>query len=81
MLLLDEPSMGIAPLLVKKIFDTLASLNDEGITILLIEQNAHLALNLATRGYVLETGAITLEGSSTELRADKRVQQAYRGVD
>lgn len=80
MLLLDEPSMGIAPLLVHKIFETLARLNEEGITILLIEQNAHLALKLATRGYVLETGTITLTGDSSLLVSDPRVREAYLGA-
>jgi branched-chain amino acid transport system ATP-binding protein len=80
MLLLDEPSMGIAPLLVRKIFDTLARLNEEGLTVLLIEQNAHLALKLATRGYVLETGTITLTGDSSLLASDPRVREAYLGA-
>jgi branched-chain amino acid transport system ATP-binding protein len=80
MLLLDEPSMGIAPLLVRKIFETLARLNAEGMTILLIEQNAHLALKLATRGYVLETGTITLTGESSLLVSDPRVREAYLGA-
>ncbi len=80
MLLLDEPSMGIAPLLVRKIFETLARLNEEGMTILLIEQNAHLALKLAKRGYVLETGTITLTGESSLLISDPRVREAYLGA-
>jgi branched-chain amino acid transport system ATP-binding protein len=80
MLLLDEPSMGIAPLLVRKIFETLARLNQEGMTILLIEQNAHLALKLAGRGYVLETGTITLSGDSSLLVSDPRVREAYLGA-
>lgn len=80
MLLLDEPSMGIAPLLVRKIFETLARLNKEGMTILLIEQNAHLALKLASRGYVLETGVITLIGDSSLLVSDPRVREAYLGA-
>lgn len=80
MLLLDEPSMGIAPLLVRKIFETLERLNREGMTILLIEQNAHLALKLATRGYVLETGSITISGESSRLISDSRVREAYLGA-
>jgi branched-chain amino acid transport system ATP-binding protein len=80
MLLLDEPSMGIAPLLVRTIFETLEGLNAQGMTILLVEQNAHLALKLATRGYVLETGNITLTGESSALIADPRVQEAYLGA-
>jgi branched-chain amino acid transport system ATP-binding protein len=80
MLLLDEPSMGIAPLLVRKIFEALERLNEEGMTILLIEQNAHLALKLASRGYVLETGAVTLSGESSVLISDPRVREAYLGA-
>jgi branched-chain amino acid transport system ATP-binding protein len=80
MLLLDEPSMGIAPLLVRKIFETLERLNQEGMTILLIEQNAHLALKLATRGYVLETGSVTISGESSRLISDPRVREAYLGA-
>jgi branched-chain amino acid transport system ATP-binding protein len=78
-LLLDEPSMGIAPILVRKIFDTLATLNREGMTILLIEQNAHLALSISHRAYVLETGAITLQGQASQLANDPRVREAYLG--
>lgn len=79
MLLLDEPSMGIAPLLVAKIFEAIADLNRKGMTILLVEQNAHLALKLAHRGYVLETGEIVLEGPAAELAADEKVKEAYLG--
>lgn len=79
MLLLDEPSMGIAPLLVLKIFETLAQLNREGLTIFLIEQNAHLALKISKRAYVIETGRIVLAGNATELSADPRIQEAYLG--
>lgn len=80
MLLLDEPSMGIAPLLVQKIFESLKLLNRQGITILLIEQNAHLALRLSSRAYVLETGRITLQGDSSSLLSDSRIQEAYLGA-
>ena len=80
MLLLDEPSMGIAPLLVQKIFETLRDLHRQGMTMLLIEQNAHLALKLSQRAYVLETGSITLMGQASDLRADPRVQEAYLGA-
>jgi branched-chain amino acid transport system ATP-binding protein len=80
LLLLDEPSMGIAPLLVERIFETLAQLNREGLTVVLIEQNAHRALQIAQRGYVLETGKITLSGSAQQLRSDPRVQEAYLGA-
>ena len=79
LLLLDEPSMGIAPLLVQKIFETLVELNRNGMTILLIEQNAHLALKISSRAYVLETGTVTLQGPSSELASDPRVREAYLG--
>jgi branched-chain amino acid transport system ATP-binding protein len=80
MLLLDEPSLGIAPLIVRQIFATLAELKKTGTTILLVEQNVNIALNLADRAYVLRTGEIVLEGSASELRANsERVAQAYLG--
>lgn len=79
LLLLDEPSLGLAPLIVKQIFETLQQINAEGTTILLVEQNAHIALELTHRGYVTETGEIPIEGSSAELLADERVRQAYLG--
>ena len=79
LLLLDEPSLGLAPLIVKQIFEILQQINEDGTTILLVEQNAHLALNLTDRGYVMETGEITIEGASTDLLADERVRQAYLG--
>jgi len=79
LLLLDEPSLGLAPLIVLKIFEVIRQLNSEGISVLLVEQNARLALKLAHRGYVLETGAITMSGSGQELLHDKRVQDAYVG--
>lgn len=79
MLLLDEPSMGIAPILVEKIFQALLELNQKGMTILLVEQNAHLALTLAARAYVLETGRIILEDSAKNLLCSPKVQEAYLG--
>ena len=79
LLLLDEPSLGLAPLIVLKIFEVVRKLNDEGMSILLVEQAARMALKLAHRGYVMETGQITMTGSSAELLADKRVQDAYLG--
>ncbi len=80
MLLLDEPSLGIAPILVKEIFDEIARINrEEGTTILLVEQNANLALRLARRGYVLETGRIVLEDDTRKLLADPQVKEAYLG--
>jgi len=79
LLLLDEPSMGLAPNLVLIIFDLIESINKQGTTILLIEQNANMALSVADRAYVLETGRITIEGSSRELAKDSRVKSAYLG--
>jgi branched-chain amino acid transport system ATP-binding protein len=79
MLMMDEPSMGIAPILVVRIFEAIKQLRDEGMTILLVEQNARAALRLADRGYVMETGSITLSGLGRELLDDRRVQEAYLG--
>jgi branched-chain amino acid transport system ATP-binding protein len=78
-LLLDEPSLGLAPLLVREIFRVAGELREHGTTILLVEQNARAALRLADRGYVMETGSVVLEGPSKELLADERVQEAYLG--
>ncbi|MGI6132012.1 MAG: ABC transporter ATP-binding protein [Bacillota bacterium] len=79
LLLLDEPSMGLAPLLVKEIFQVIVRINQSGTAILLVEQNASMALAVAQRAYVLETGSIALEGSAAELAKDPRVQAAYLG--
>jgi branched-chain amino acid transport system ATP-binding protein len=79
LLLLDEPSLGLAPLVVAKIFEVIAGLSARGIAVVLVEQNARAALKLASRGYVLETGRITLTGSGTELAHDRRVRDAYLG--
>ncbi len=79
LLLLDEPSLGLAPLIVKEIFDTIRSLRTLGVTILLVEQMANQALAVADRGYVLETGRITLQGAGRELRRDPKVRAAYLG--
>jgi branched-chain amino acid transport system ATP-binding protein len=79
LMLLDEPSMGLAPVLVRDIFETLKEINAQGTTILLVEQNANMALKLANRGYVLETGNIVLEGLSKELAANPEVKKAYLG--
>lgn len=79
LLLLDEPSLGLAPLLVRLIFETICAINAEGVTVLLVEQNARAALKIAHRAYVLETGRITLSGSAQELLADERVRKAYLG--
>ncbi|HZW04383.1 MAG TPA: ABC transporter ATP-binding protein, partial [Anaerolineaceae bacterium] len=78
-LLLDEPSMGLAPVLVREIFRILIEINKTGTTILLVEQNAYMALQIASRGYVLETGSITLTGTGQELMGDRRVKEAYLG--
>jgi len=79
LLLLDEPSMGLAPLMVQKVFETVQAIARQGVTILLVEQNAKLALGLAARGYVMESGRITLSGESAALLADPRVREAYLG--
>ncbi len=79
MLLLDEPSMGLAPLLVREIFTIIKELNQAGITVLLVEQNANMALSIADYAYVLETGKITLEGPAAELAASAEVKKAYLG--
>jgi branched-chain amino acid transport system ATP-binding protein len=79
MLMMDEPSMGIAPILVARIFEAVKQLRAEGMTILLVEQNARAALRLSDRAYVMETGRITLSGSGAELLQDRRVQEAYLG--
>jgi branched-chain amino acid transport system ATP-binding protein len=79
-LLLDEPSMGLAPILVEAIFDTIREINSQGTTILLVEQNALMALSIAQRGYVLETGEIVLQDSATALRENEMVRKAYLGI-
>ena len=79
LLLLDEPSMGLAPILVEQIFAIIMQINREGVTILLVEQNAAMALAVCHRGYVLETGAVILEGKASELAGNDRVRQAYLG--
>jgi len=81
LLLLDEPSMGLAPLLVDQIFAIIADLKTSGLTVLLVEQNAYAALAIADRGYVMETGRITMSGSGASLLGDERVRLAYLGVE
>src|SRR5919206_633085 len=81
LLLLDEPSMGLAPIVVEAIFETLVEVNRQGMTILLVEQNAHMALAVAHRGYVLETGRIILADTADCLREDEGVQRAYLGIE
>lgn len=78
-LLLDEPSMGLAPLLVKEIFNIIKDINEAGTTILLVEQNAKMALSIANRAYVIETGSIVMSGSGTELANSEEIQKAYLG--
>jgi branched-chain amino acid transport system ATP-binding protein len=80
LLLLDEPSMGLAPLIVREIFGIIDRLRTQGTTVLLVEQNAHFALSVADRGYVMETGRITLEGTGRDLRERSEVQAAYLGM-
>jgi len=79
LLLLDEPSLGLAPKLVRSVFDTIKTINDQGTTILLVEQNAYAALQIADRGYVLENGRIVLSGLAKDLASDKKVKKAYLG--
>lgn len=81
LLLLDEPSMGLAPILVESIFETIQTINNEGTTILLVEQNALMALSIAHRGYVLQTGQIVLSDSAENLKKNEEVQKAYLGVE
>ena len=81
LLLLDEPSMGLAPIFVEKIFEIVREINAQGTPVLLVEQNALMALDTAHRGYVMETGQITLEGPAADLKVNERVQKAYLGLD
>ena len=79
LLMLDEPSMGLAPIFVEKIFEIIHEINEQGTTILLVEQNALMALDSAQRGYVLETGKVALEGPAAELRQNEQVRKTYLG--
>lgn len=81
LLLLDEPSMGLAPILVESTFDTIQAINDEGTTILLVEQNATMALSVADRGYVLQTGEIVISDTAENLKQNEMVQKAYLGIE
>ena len=81
LLLLDEPSMGLAPVLVEDVFERIEEINREGTTILLVEQNAHMALQVASRGYVLQTGEIVLSDTADGLRQNPMVQKAYLGME
>jgi branched-chain amino acid transport system ATP-binding protein len=78
--MLDEPSLGIAPLLVARIFEVIKDISGRGMTILLVEQNAQVALNIAHHGYVLETGEIVLSGEARQLLSEEKIKQAYLGV-
>ena len=80
LLLLDEPSMGLAPILVERIFEIVTEINKQGTTILLVEQNALMALDVASRGYVLETGDVALTDDAAALRTNERVRKAYLGL-
>jgi branched-chain amino acid transport system ATP-binding protein len=80
-LLMDEPSMGLAPVLVELIFETIQQINKEGVTVLLVEQNALMALSVANRGYVLQSGTIVLQDSAANLKKDPTVQKAYLGME
>jgi branched-chain amino acid transport system ATP-binding protein len=80
LLLLDEPSMGISPILTERIYETIAEINQQGTTILLVEQNANFALDVSQRGYVLETGKVVMSNASESLRTDPEVQKAYLGT-
>lgn len=79
LLLLDEPSMGLAPIMVEKIFEVIQQVHREGMTILLVEQNAHIALQLANRAYVMDSGLIDYEGLASELINDPRIRETYLG--
>jgi branched-chain amino acid transport system ATP-binding protein len=81
LLMLDEPSMGLAPIFVEKIFEIIKEINDQGTSILLVEQNALMALDLASRGYVMETGTIALRGNARELRSNEQVRKTYLGEE
>ena len=81
LLMLDEPSMGLAPLVVEEIFDCIVQLNHQGLTVLLVEQNANIALGVSDQGYVIETGEITISGTGKELLQDERVRKAYLGEE
>ena len=81
LMLMDEPSMGLAPVLVESIFETIEEINQEGTTILLVEQNAQIALSVANRGYVLQIGEIVLDDTAANLQQNEMVQKAYLGIE
>lgn len=80
LLILDEPSLGLAPIIVEKVLDTVRVINEEGVTVLLVEQNIHDSLNVANRGYVIEQGKIVLEGNSRELLSNRHIKEVYLGL-
>jgi branched-chain amino acid transport system ATP-binding protein len=80
LLILDEPSLGLAPIIVEKVLDTVRAVNEEGVTVLLVEQNIHDSLNIADRGYVLEEGKIVMEGKSRELLSNSHIKEVYLGL-
>jgi branched-chain amino acid transport system ATP-binding protein len=80
LLILDEPSLGLAPIVVEKVLDTVRTINDEGVTVLLVEQNIHDSLLVADRGYVLEQGKVILEGNSRELLSNSHIKEVYLGL-
>jgi len=80
LLILDEPSLGLAPIIVEKVLDTVRTINDEGVTVLLVEQNIHDSLLVANRGYVLEQGKVILEGNSRELLSNSHIKEVYLGL-
>ena len=80
LLILDEPSLGLAPIIVAKVFDTLRQINEEGVAILLVEQNIRDSLNIANRGYVLEEGKIIIEGEGRELLSNEHIKEVYLGI-
>jgi branched-chain amino acid transport system ATP-binding protein len=80
LLLLDEPSMGLAPILLESIFENVKEINAQGTTVLLVEQNTKLALAIADRGYVLQTGSVSLSGTTKDLRSSEMVQKTYLGI-
>ena len=78
-LLLDEPSMGLSPIMVEKVFEVVRDVSAQGVTVLLVEQNAHMALTIANRGYVMDSGLITMSGEADQMLSDPKVRAAYLG--
>jgi len=80
LLIMDEPSMGLSPIFVSRVFDTIKEINSQGVTVFMVEQNANMALSIANRGYVLQTGEIVLEGAAADLMNNELVRKTYLGV-